>query len=122
MDRGAWGAMVYRVAKSWTRLKWFSMHSICRLLPPEKQESKFLHCTTISVCIFPCMSHMGRKCEDKSCVRKIHFLIDDNNDENNVKNHRCIMLTQEQREKQNKKGKQTCNAENSLDWFTLNIL
>lgn len=32
------------------------------------------------------------------------------------------MLTQEQREKQNKKGKQTCNAENCLDWFTLNIL
>ena len=86
---------------------------------PEKQESKFLHCTTISVCIFPCMQHMGRKCGDKSCLHKIHFLIDDKNDENNVKNHRCITLRQEQREK-NKKGKQTCNIENSLDWFTIN--
>ena len=27
MDRGAWWATAQRVAKSWTRLKWFSMHT-----------------------------------------------------------------------------------------------
>ena len=27
MDRGAWWAIVHRVAKSWTRLKWLSMHA-----------------------------------------------------------------------------------------------
>ena len=27
VDRGAWWAMVHRVAKSWTRLKWLSMHT-----------------------------------------------------------------------------------------------
>ena len=27
MDRGAWWAMVHKVAKSWTWLKWFSMHA-----------------------------------------------------------------------------------------------
>ena len=32
MDRGAWQATVYRVAKSWTWLKWFSMHA-CTCLP-----------------------------------------------------------------------------------------
>ena len=26
MDRGAWGATVYRIEKSWTRLEWLSMH------------------------------------------------------------------------------------------------
>ena len=26
-DRGAWWAPVYRVARSWTRLKWLSMHT-----------------------------------------------------------------------------------------------
>ena len=26
MDRGAWGAIVYRVAKNWTQLKWLSTH------------------------------------------------------------------------------------------------
>ena len=28
MDRGAWQAIGHRVAKSWTRLKWLSMHAI----------------------------------------------------------------------------------------------
>ena len=28
MDRRAWWATVHRVAKSWTRLKWLSMHTI----------------------------------------------------------------------------------------------
>ena len=27
MDRGAWWATVHRVTKSWTRLKWFSIHT-----------------------------------------------------------------------------------------------
>ena len=27
MDGGAWQAMVHEVAKSWTQLKWFSMHT-----------------------------------------------------------------------------------------------
>ena len=27
MDRGAWWATVHRVAKSWTQLKWLSMHT-----------------------------------------------------------------------------------------------
>ena len=27
MDRGAWQAMVHRISKSWTRLKWRSMHT-----------------------------------------------------------------------------------------------
>ena len=27
MDRGTWWATVYRVVKSWTRLKWLSMHT-----------------------------------------------------------------------------------------------
>ena len=27
MDSGAWWAMVHRVAKSWTRLEWLSMHT-----------------------------------------------------------------------------------------------
>ena len=27
MDRGAWWAAVHRVAQSWTRLKWLSMHA-----------------------------------------------------------------------------------------------
>ena len=30
MDRGAWGAAVYRVTKSWTRLKWLSVQHACR--------------------------------------------------------------------------------------------
>ena len=30
MDRGAWQAIVHRVAKSWTRLKWLSMHTWAR--------------------------------------------------------------------------------------------
>ena len=28
MDRGAWRATVYRVPKSWTQLKWLSMHAL----------------------------------------------------------------------------------------------
>ena len=34
MDRGAWWAKVHGVAKSWTRLKWLSMHPRGRLTPP----------------------------------------------------------------------------------------
>ena len=29
LDRGAWRATVHRVEKSWTRLKWLSMHAAC---------------------------------------------------------------------------------------------
>ena len=28
MDRGVWWVMVHRAAKSWTRLKWLSMHAV----------------------------------------------------------------------------------------------
>ena len=27
MDRGAWWAIIHRVTKSWTRLKWFCRHA-----------------------------------------------------------------------------------------------
>ena len=32
MDRGAWQATVHRVSKSWTQLKWLSMHAHIRVL------------------------------------------------------------------------------------------
>lgn len=40
---------------------------------------------------------------------KIYFLFDDNNDENNVKTHKCIML---RTLFESRKGKQICNVEN----------
>lgn len=50
---------------------------------------------------------------------KINFLIDDDNDENNVKSHKCIMLRTLRVEKENKFVMLKIN---SLDCFTLNIL
>ena len=37
LDRGAWQAMVYRVSKSWTRLKWLSTQHTHRKRPTEKE-------------------------------------------------------------------------------------
>ena len=33
MDRGTWPTSVHRVAKSWTRLKWLSIHEVMILVP-----------------------------------------------------------------------------------------
>ena len=53
MDRGAWRAMVHRVAKSWTRLKWFSMH-------PLSCSSKVIRCFAV-IGINLCHSHFKDK-------------------------------------------------------------
>ena len=41
MDRGAWRAMVHRVAKSQTQLKWLSMHTHAHLGPLNSESLQF---------------------------------------------------------------------------------
>ena len=58
MDRGAWWATVYRVAKSWTGLKWLSLHAgsiLVGLWPHPRATAKVL-----TKCIWgtPCRSEL----------------------------------------------------------------
>ena len=41
LDRGAWQATVHRVAKSWTRLKQLSMHTLFYMLQKDSQSQRW---------------------------------------------------------------------------------
>ena len=55
MDRGAWRAMVQRVTKSWTQLKWLSMpaHSLNIFLKPW-QDNPYV-CVFVCMCVYVCV-------------------------------------------------------------------
>ena len=42
MERGTWKAMIHRVLKSWTRLKWLSRHT-CKMVLGNKSVFCFFH-------------------------------------------------------------------------------
>ena len=62
MDRGAWRAAVHRVAKSWTQLKWLSMH-VHTLLYIHPLFSSLIHLSIFAgwTCpspLIPCIIHL----------------------------------------------------------------
>ena len=62
MDRRAWRATVHRVSKSWTQLKWLSMH-VHTLLCIHPLFSSLIHLSifaglTCSSSIIPCIIHL----------------------------------------------------------------
>ena len=64
MDRGAWQAMVHRVAESWTQLKWPSTHAqkmIQTSLVTKRKESQRLRVWTYGCLDFPYLKWITNK-------------------------------------------------------------